>query len=73
MDRKDISKIMVLLLNCEGIEVENANTLRAALQTLCKAGRISRLLIAASARAAGCCKIVTFDRITACNTGMELL
>jgi len=74
MDRKEISKILSLLLTREEIEVENAITLRAALQIF-RQGRadFAYCLIAASARAAGCSRTVTFDRIAARDAGMELI
>jgi predicted nucleic-acid-binding protein len=54
--------------------VENAETVRGALQ-LYRSRNIdfSDCMIASSARAAGCSRTVTFDRIAARDAGMELV
>lgn len=62
------------LLAMEAMDVEQASTVAHAVQRF-RSGKaeFADCLIAASARAAGCSKTVTFDRIAARDAGMELI
>jgi predicted nucleic-acid-binding protein len=72
--REAIAQILAELLTRETILVERAETVDKALQRY-RRGRadFADCLIAASARAAGCSRTVTFDRIAARDAGMELI
>ena len=74
IDRTGITKILSHLLTREEIVIEQSNILQTALQ-LYRNGNadFADCLIAASARAAGCSRTVTFDRIAARDAGMELV
>ena len=74
IDRTGITKILSHLLTREEIVIEQSNILQTALQ-LYRNGNadFADCLIAASARAAGCSRTVTFDRIAARDAGMELI
>jgi predicted nucleic-acid-binding protein len=69
-----VVEIFDTLLASRELVVENAQTVREALH-LYHSHNIdfSDCLIAVSAKAAGCSRIVTFDRIAACDAGMELV
>jgi predicted nucleic-acid-binding protein len=62
------------LLNREEMVFEQADVMRSALE-LFRIGKadFADCLIATSARAAGCTKTLTFDRIAARDAGMELV
>lgn len=72
--REAIADLFDQLLNLEIIVVERAEVVALA-ANIYRRGRadFADCLIAASARAAGCTKTVTFDRIAARDAGMELL
>jgi len=73
--KKDrVVEIFDILLASQELVVENAETVRGALQ-LYRSRNIdfSDCMIASSARAAGCSRTVTFDRIAARDAGMELI
>jgi predicted nucleic-acid-binding protein len=73
--KKDrVVEIFDILLASQELVVENAETVRGALQ-LYRSRNIdfSDCMIASSARAAGCSRTVTFDRIAARDAGMELV
>jgi predicted nucleic-acid-binding protein len=73
--KKDrVVEIFDLLLASQELVVENAETVRKALQLYrFRNTDFSDCLIAASAKAAGCSRTVTFDRIAARDAGMELI
>jgi len=72
--RDAVAQIIAALLMREEIVVESAETVERALQKY-RRGRadFADCLIAASAKAAGCGRVVTFDRIASRDAGMELL
>lgn len=73
--KKDrVAQILDMLLASRDIIVGQDDTAREALR-LYRAGNtdFADCLIAASAKAAGCRRTVTFDRIAARDAGMELL
>ena len=72
--RDGIVHILEILLHSATIEVEQASTVADAVKEYRK-GRadFADCLIAASARAAGCGRTVTFDHVAARDAGMELL
>ena len=72
--RDAVAQILAELLTRETIVVEWAETIEKALQRY-RRGRadFADCLIAASSRAAGCRRTVTFDRIAARDAGMELI
>ncbi len=74
LDRAIIAKMLSSLLTVDALVVEQAETLGEALRHYqgTKAD-FADCLIAASARAAGCSKTVTFDQIAARDAGMEML
>jgi len=74
VDRSRLTRILDTLLASRDIVVEQANIVRAALQFF-RLGNADfpDCLISASARAAGCTKTVTFDRIAARDAAMQLL
>jgi predicted nucleic-acid-binding protein len=69
-----VAQILAELLTRETIVVEQAETIEKALLRY-RRGRadFADCLIAASAKAAGCSRTVTFDRIAARDAGMELV
>lgn len=74
LGRRDVSRILDQLTTKEGIVVEQVETVRVALQIFDRSKiSFADCLIAASARAAGCTKTVTFDHVAARDAGMELL
>ena len=72
--RDAIVRILAELLTRETIVVESAETIQIALGRY-RNGKadFADCLIAASAKAAGCSRTVTFDRIAARDAGMELV
>ncbi len=73
--KKDrVVEIFDTLLASRELVVENMETVREALQLYrFRNTDFSDCLIAASAKAAGCSRTVTFDRIAARDAGMELI
>lgn len=73
-DRRTIAKTVDQLLSRQEIVVEQAETVQNALR-LFRDGKadFADCLISLSAKAAGCSRTVTFDRIAARDAGMELL
>jgi predicted nucleic-acid-binding protein len=74
LDRRGIATVLSQLLTRDEIVIEQANAVQNALQ-LYRKGKadFADCLIAASARAAGCSRTMTFDRIAARDAGMELI
>jgi len=74
MRRETIATVLSSLLTVDSLVVEQADVLEEALRRYgdTKAD-FADCLIAASGRAAGCSKTVTFDQIAARDAGMELL
>lgn len=74
MSRDIVSRTLATLLASRDIVIEQADTVRGALR-LYRSGNsgFADCLIAASAKAAGCSRTVTFDRIAARDAGMELI
>lgn len=72
--RAGITRIVEVLLSSEEIVIEQEVAVRDAfaLYRNCRAD-FADCLIAASAKAAGCARTVTFDRIAARDAGMELV
>ena len=72
LDRKGIINILSQLLTREEIVLEQATIVESAF-SLFRKGNVdfADCLIAASAKAAGCIRTVTFDRGAARDTGME--
>ena len=72
--RDVVAQVLAELLTRETIIVERSETVEKALLRY-RRGRadFADCLIAASARAAGCSRTVTFDRVAARDAGMELL
>lgn len=74
LDRKTIAAMMGKLTMLDSIVVERADIVDKALQWYRNGNaEFADCLIAASGRAAGCAKTVTFDKIAARDAGMELL
>ena len=74
LDRKTIAIMLGNLAMLDSIIVERVDIVDKALQRYRNGNaEFADCLIAASARAAGCSKTVTFDRIAARDAGMELL
>jgi predicted nucleic-acid-binding protein len=74
LDRKAIATMLSSLLVVDSLVVEQADVLEEALRRYRNTkADFADCLIAASARAAGCSRIVTFDQIAARDAGMELL
>jgi predicted nucleic-acid-binding protein len=74
MGREAVAKAILDLLSLDTVNVERADAVAWAVQTFRSTkADFADCLIAASARAAGCSKTVTFDRIAARDAGMELL
>ena len=74
LDRARIVLLLGDLLTQNSVVVEQRNAVESALQKY-RNGRadFADCLIAASAKAAGCARTVTFDRIAARDAGMELV
>lgn len=74
IDHSGITAILNQLLARVEIEVEQSITVMTAVQQF-RNGKadFADCLIAASAKAAGCSRTVTFDRIAARDAGMELI
>jgi predicted nucleic-acid-binding protein len=74
IDRPQIIRILDGLIDRQEFRIEQFDTVHEAVR-LFRKGRaeFADCLIAASARAAGCSKTVTFDRVAARDTGMELI
>jgi predicted nucleic-acid-binding protein len=74
LDRKTIAVMLGRLSMLDSIVIERVDIVDKALQRYRKGkAEFADCLIAASARAAGCSKTVTFDEIAARDAGMELL
>jgi predicted nucleic-acid-binding protein len=73
--KKDrVVEIFNTLLVSQELVVENSETVREALQLYrTRNTDFSDCLIASAAKAAGCSRTVTFDRIAARDAGMELV
>ena len=73
--KKDrVVEIFDTLLVSQELVVENSETVREALQLYRSRNTdFSDCLIASAAKAAGCSRTVTFDRIAARDAGMELI
>lgn len=71
---QELAEALYQLLTRDSIVVEQADTVADALEIFSETrADFGDCLIAASARAAGCAKTVTFDEIAARDTGMELI
>ena len=74
LDRAGIAAILGRLLTREEIVVEQAGVVQDALRLYRKGNTdFADCPIASSAKAAGCSRTVTFDRIAARDAGMELI
>jgi predicted nucleic-acid-binding protein len=74
IDKADVIRILDTLLASRDLVIEFDNTVRAALRLFRKGNAdFADCLIGASARAAGCSRTVTFDRVAARDAGMQLL
>lgn len=74
LDRAWIAKLLGELLSLEVILIEHPGTVAMALERYRHGNAdFADCLIAASAKAAGCSRTVTFDKIAARDAGMELL
>jgi predicted nucleic-acid-binding protein len=74
VDRRGVTAILSQLLTREEIQIEHSDTVQSAMQIFRNANaNFADCLIAASAKAAGCRRTVTFDRIAARDAGMELI
>jgi predicted nucleic-acid-binding protein len=74
MNRETIATTLSSLLTLDSLVVEQADALEDAVRRYrTSKADFADCLIAASARAAGCSKTVTFDQIAARDAGMELL
>jgi predicted nucleic-acid-binding protein len=74
VDRKGITIILSQLVSREEIEIEQSIILQTALQLYRRGNAdFADCLIACSALAAGCSRILTFDRRAARDAGMELI
>jgi predicted nucleic-acid-binding protein len=74
LDRETIARLLSSLLIADSLVVEQADTLEEALRHYRSTNAdFADCLIAASARAAGCSKTVTFDQVAARDAGTELL
>jgi predicted nucleic-acid-binding protein len=71
-DKEGVIRILDHLLSREGILVEQADTVRAALN-MYRSGKadLPDCLISAAAKAAGCSQTLTFDRTAARDAGMQ--
>jgi predicted nucleic-acid-binding protein len=73
-DRGGLAEILFNLIGLPTVIVEEQETVAHALALyLEKKADFGECMIAASAQAAGCSKVVTFDKIAARDLGMELL
>ena len=74
LSRDGIARILGELLARDSIVIEGSEVVEKALQVY-RRGKadFADCLIAAGARAAGCHRTVTFDRIAARDAGMELI
>ena len=74
IDRDGITKMLGQLLTREEIVIEHSIIMQSAFQRYRNSrADFADCLIAASARAAGCSRTVTFDRRAARDAGMELI
>jgi predicted nucleic-acid-binding protein len=74
VDKAGVIQILDTLLASRDLVVEFDDTVRTALRLYRKGhADFADCLIGASARAAGCSRTVTFDRIAAHDAGMQLL
>jgi predicted nucleic-acid-binding protein len=74
LDRKTIAMMLGNLAMLDSVVLEQVDNVDKALQRYRNGkAEFADCLIAASARAAGCSKTVTFDKIAARDAGMELL
>lgn len=72
--RADVARILSDLLSLPSLAVEQHETMMHSLEFYrASKADFGECLIAASAHAAGCTKIVTFDKIAARDLGMELI
>jgi predicted nucleic-acid-binding protein len=74
VDKAGVVQILDTLLASRDLVIENLDTLRKTVW-LYRSGNadFADCLISSSARAAGCSRTVTFDRLAARDAGMELL
>jgi predicted nucleic-acid-binding protein len=74
MKRVEVFQILDKLLSSREIVVEQSEIVRESLNLYRNTrADFADCLIAASAKAAGCSRTVTFDRIAARDAGMELV
>lgn len=74
VSRSQLVNILTHLIAQDGLLVEQAETVRKAIHLFARSrAGFADCLIAASARAAGCARTVTFDRVAARDADMELL
>jgi predicted nucleic-acid-binding protein len=74
LHRTQIAEEMERLLDLDHLMVERGEAVRTAFACYRTThADFADCLIAASARAVGCTRVVTFDRVAARDTGMELL
>jgi predicted nucleic-acid-binding protein len=74
MSRESVARTLIDLLSLDTVTIECSDAVASAIQNFRSTkAEFADCLIAASARAAGCSKTVTFDRIAARDAGMELL
>lgn len=74
LKREQVIQAIEGLLSTDPIVMDQPETVRAALSCFRKGkADFADCLIAASARAAGCTRTVTFDKIAARDAGMELI
>jgi predicted nucleic-acid-binding protein len=74
LSREFVAKAITDLLSLDSVTVENGDAVAWAAQNFRSTkADFADCLIAASARAAGCSKTVTFDQVAARDAGMELL
>jgi predicted nucleic-acid-binding protein len=74
IDRRGVTAILSQLLTREEIVIEHSNMVHSALQVYRNGNaNFADCLIATSAKAAGCRRVVTFDRIAVRDAGMELI
>jgi predicted nucleic-acid-binding protein len=74
MNRETIANALAALLPLDSVVVEHSAAVSQAIQQYRQGkAEFTDCLIAASARAAGCSEVVTFDRIAARDAGMTLI
>lgn len=74
MSRESVARTLTDLLSLDTVTIERGDAVAWAVQNFRSTkADFADCLIAASARAAGCTRTVTFDRIAARDTGMELI